>query len=111
MPSDLQRCLDACAALRRLPQQRWLQPPMPPLGSRNPAVAPALAGASVEARARELVSVLMHREAAARGVQTFTPDVPVFALPDVLQVLLHALAETADATELASVASELRSWV
>lgn len=55
--------------------------------------------------------MLMQRDATARGVRAFTPDVPVFALPDVLQVLVHALAETTDATELASVASELRSWV
>lgn len=83
---------ESCAALRRLPEARWQQPPRAPLGARLPHERPDTGGPTLEARVRGLVQRCLAFDAAARGVAAFTPTVTAFALPDVLQTVAHALA-------------------
>ena len=102
----------ACERLRRLPEARWQQPPLPPLGARTPA-APTKQGPTLEQIVRDAIARIMHADAKARGVQVFTPDVPVFGLADVLEALAVSALESGDpdaARAVESVRRESREW-
>ena len=102
----------ACERLRRLPEARWQQPPLPPLSERA-TVAPTKQGPTLERLVRDAIARLMHADAKAREVQPFTPDVTVFGLADVLEALAaSALAsEDVDAVRAVEVvARESREW-
>ena len=112
MSSPIDEIRRACERLRRLPEGRWQQPPMPALGARS-ADAGAKQGPTLERLVRDAVARLMHADAKARGAQAFTPDVTVFGLADVLEALAVSAHESGDedaARAVAGVARETREW-
>lgn len=84
---------------------------MPPLGARAPQQVPAPSGSSLEQLVGGLVVALMLEDAAARKVEAFAPDVPVFALADVLAALAKSVAERAPASAaLTAAAGAVAAW-
>lgn len=74
---------------------------------------PTLAGVSVESRARVVAAELMADDAAARGVAAFAPNVPVFALADVVAALARSVAArdlTGENAALVSAAASAAEW-
>ena len=101
----------ACERLRGYPEARWLQPPRPPLGARAPLSAARLGGDALQHCVRREIHLLMQADAEARGVQMFTANVSVFALPDVLEALARSLAGVEDSHDLLrTVATNAREW-
>lgn len=107
----LTRVLVGCERLRRLPESRWRQPPMPPLGARAPQQLPDRSGQTCEEQVCAVIAALMIEDATARGVDPFVPDVPVFALADVLAALAKSVAERDPASKaLAAAAEAAANW-
>ena len=101
----------ACERLRRYPESRWLQRPRPPLGARPLQGVVQGDGDRLESQVQQGIDLLMRADADVRGVHAFTPDVSVFALPDVLEALARSLAGF-DETHpmLRTVALDARDW-
>ena len=112
MSPTLEELSRACERLRRLPEARWQQPPLPPLGAR-PVDAPVRPGPALEDLVRDAIARVMHADAKARGVQVIPTDVHAFALPDVLEALSRSAVASGDgdaARVVAAVTRETRDW-
>lgn len=84
---------------------------MPPWGTRAPQQLPDRSGQTCEEQVCAVIAALMIEDATARGVEPFVPDVPVFALADVLAALAKSASEhDASSKSLEAAADAAARW-